>query len=196
MRTAVSGALSGTLLMVPATASAHVAMQTVALLSGAVQPWAMSDSAALLGASALWLAQAASSTDTRFYLLTSAALAAGAGAGLARPSTVPPSWLYVLALGISLAVCTRRRPHDTAWRLILCAAAAIAGYRAAADAAGGVANPLIFVGGVFAGGLVALLAVGVALARQSNKIIAVGTRIIASWVAALSAMMVALSLRG
>jgi uncharacterized membrane protein len=103
--------------------------------------------------------------------------------------------MYVLALGIALAVCTRRRPHDTAWLLILCAAAALAGYRAAADAAGGVANPLSFVGGVFAGGLVALLAVGVALGRQSNKIVAVGTRIIASWIAALSAMMFAFWLR-
>jgi hypothetical protein len=89
----------------------------------------------------------------------------------------------------------RSRSHDIPWLLVLCSAAALAGYRAAADAAGSVADPLSFVGGVFAGGLVALLGVGVALGRQSNKLIAVGTRIIASWVAALSAMMFALWLR-
>jgi hydrogenase/urease accessory protein HupE len=103
--------------------------------------------------------------------------------------------MYMLAFGIALAVCARRRPRDTPWLLILCAAVALAGYRAAADAAGTVANPPSFVGGVFAGGLVALLAVGVALGRQSSKIVAVGTRVIGSWVAALCAMMFALCLR-
>jgi hypothetical protein len=40
-----------------------------------------------------------------------------------------------------------------------------------------------------------MLAFGIALGRQSSKIVAVGTRVIGSWVAALCAMMFALCLR-
>ncbi|MBS0393844.1 MAG: hypothetical protein JSR54_04415 [Proteobacteria bacterium] len=194
MKPAAAGAFAGAVLLVPATAAAHVAVQTVALLSGAVQPWAIGDSAALLGASALWLAQGASATAIRLYVVTGAALALGAGAGLAAPSALPAPWLYLPALAIALAVCTRRRPPDATWLLVLGATSVLAGYRAGADAVGGVAAPLAFTGGVFLGGLAMPLAVGVLLGQQSNPIVAIATRIIASWLAALSAMMLAFNL--
>lgn len=183
-------------LATPTAAGAHVAVQSVALLSGAIQPWATMDSAALLAASALWIAQGARATDLKVYLLASTGLMVGTAVGLAAPRAASPSFSYLIALLVALAVCAARRPRQWIWVLMLSMVAAMAGLCAGSDAAGGVLDSITFSGGTFAGGLIALLSVGVALERQSNRIVAVATRVMGSWVAALSAMMLVFSWRG
>ena len=183
-------------LLLPPVAEAHVAVQTYALLAGALHPWINQDSALLLAAVTLWIAQRARSSEISYWVANAVALSAGVGAGLAV-GVAGPAWLsYAATVVVAVAVSARLLPPAVVWRALLALAALLAGYYAGVDAAAAVPSVAVFVLGVLAGGFVFPLSVAVLLANQQVRLVQVGTRVLGSWLAAIGLMLCALRLAG
>jgi hydrogenase/urease accessory protein HupE len=176
-------------------AEAHVGVQTVALLAGAMHPWINLDSGLTLCALTLWMTQGARLTDVEPFLVSGACLAAGVAVGswLAIPSPTALPYLLALAAGgcVSLDLAPRPPLRFVAVGLF----ALLAGYFAGADAAADVTAPELFACGALAGGLVIPLGVAALLAGRPSRWLRVALRIVGSWIAAIGLMVLALRLR-
>jgi hydrogenase/urease accessory protein HupE len=183
------------LTMLPPAAQAHVGVQTVELLAGALHPWINLESGLPLAGLSLWLAQAATLDDTRPFVITGLCISLGAALGWFVRVPAPP-WLITCAtLGIGLCLTLRIKLRLLPWLTALALAASLAGYCAGVDAAPDIRTPLIFFLGVLAGGLVVPLTVAVALGGRGIRAIDIGIRILGSWLAAASLMLLALGMR-
>ncbi len=192
--------LALTAALLPAAAQAHVGVQIVALIAGALHPWINLDSALLLTGLSLWLAQTATSTDNKYFVIVGLALTTGVAGGLFVQLAAPLWLIYGVALGAGLCVSFNFKPRPIPWPIpwliALGAAALLAGYYAGADAAADVAAPTMFLLGVLASGLVVPLSIAVLLGERRSRIMQIGIRILGSWLSAISLMLLALRLHG
>lgn len=192
-RTSLAGAL---VVLVPSAAVAHVGVQTIELLAGALHPWMNLESGLTLAALALWMAQGARSTDVAPFLGIALCVAAGVAIGDSLASPAPPWLIHLVALAAGSCVSLGFAPRSR-FKVVACGAMALAaGYVAGVDAAADVRSPWFFAAGVFAGGLVVPLAVAALIVEREAGWIRIAVRILGSWIAAVSLMLLALKLRG
>jgi hydrogenase/urease accessory protein HupE len=182
--------------LLPTIAQAHVGVQTVDLLAGALHPWINLDSALLLIGLSLWLVQPATSTDIKPFVINGLALAAGVASGLFLRIPAPLWLIYCVALAAGLCVSLHVKQRSLPWLIALGWAALLAGYYAGVDAAADVKTPLVFLLGSLAGGFVVPLSIAVILGERRSGAVQIGMRILGSWIAAISLMLLALRLRG
>jgi hydrogenase/urease accessory protein HupE len=182
--------------LAPSAAEAHVGVQTVELLAGALHPWINLESGLTLCALTLWMTQDARSTDTGRFISNGLCVSAGVAIGwfLRIPA---PAWLiYLVALGGGACVSLHFQPRRLPWLITLGSMALLAGYYAGVDAAPDIKIPLLFTAGALAGGLVIPLGVAALIAERRSHSLQIGMRILGSWIAAISLMLLALTLHG
>jgi hydrogenase/urease accessory protein HupE len=183
-----------TALLSPA-AQAHVGVQTVELLAGALHPWINLESALALVALSLWLAQGTTSTDIKPFVTNGLCLAAGIAVGLFLRMPAPPWLIYCVALAAGVRVSLRVKPRPLPWLIAVGWTALLAGYYAGVDAAPDIKTPLVFLLGALAGSFVVPLSIAVVLGARRSRAVQTAIRILGSWIAAISLMMLALRFR-
>jgi hydrogenase/urease accessory protein HupE len=182
--------------LTPAAAEAHVGVQTVELLSGALHPWLNLESGLTLCAVTLWMTQGARLTDLEPFICTGVCVSAGVGAGwwLEIPA---PLWLIHLVALVAGGCASLDVVPRSLFRLAAPGSMALlAGYYAGVDAAPDIRTPMLFMGGALAGGLVIPLGFGALLAGRNSPWIRIGLRILGSWIVAICLMLLALNRHG
>ena len=188
--------LALTTAILPTVAQAHVGVQAVELVAGALHPWINIESALVLAGLLLWLAQNATSTDNKPFVVHGLALAMGVAGGLFLRIPTPPWLIYSIALGSGLCVSCRLMPRPIPGLIAVGSAALLAGYYAGADAASDVKAPLVFLLGAMAGGFAIPLSIAVLLGERRSRTVQIGIRVLGSWLSAVSLMLFVLRLRG
>ncbi len=182
--------------MLPAVSQAHVSVQSVELLAGALHPWINPDSALVLVGLSLWLAQNAVATELRPFVVLAFALTAGVASGL-RLDVFAPAWpVYLAALAVGLCVGLQWRPMPAFLLPGVGGLTLVAGYYAGADATPDIKTPFAFLAGALAGGLVFPLTLMVLLPSRRPRVVQIGIRVLGSWLAAIGLMLFALRFRG
>jgi hydrogenase/urease accessory protein HupE len=184
------------LALAPSVSTAHVGVQTVELLAGALHPWINLESGLVLCALTLWMTQCARSTDIAPFVVTSACVAAGVAIGwwLRVPE---PSWLIYLVAFVAGGCVSCHFVLSPFGRLaIVGSMALLASYSAGVDAASDIKNPVFFIVGALVGSLVIFLSFAALIVEHDSRAVRVGFRILGSWVAAVSLMLFALKFRG
>jgi hydrogenase/urease accessory protein HupE len=182
--------------ILPAAAQAHVAVETIELLAGALHPWINLDSALILVGLSLWLTQSATATEIRPFVVLGLALAAGVASGLVLRVNAPLWLISLMALAVGLCVGLQLKPILAIRTSSAGSLAAAAGYYAGIDAAPDVMSPLAFTAGALAGAFVLPLALMIVVGERRSRALQTGIRIIGSWLAAIGLMLFALRLQG
>jgi hydrogenase/urease accessory protein HupE len=189
-------ALAILLALAPSVSAAHVGVQTVELLAGALHPWINLESGLVLCALTLWLTQCARSTDVAPFVVTSACVAAGVAIGWWL-RVQDPSWLIYLVAFVAGGCVTCNFVLSPLARLaIVGSMALLASYSAGVDAASDIKNPVFFIMGALVGSLVIFLSFAALFVERDSRAVRIGFRILGSWIAAISLMLFALKLRG
>jgi hypothetical protein len=188
--------LSIFLALAPFVSSAHVAVQTVELLAGALHPWINLESGLVLCALTLWMMQCARSTDIAPFVVTSGCVAGGVAIGWWL-RVQEPSWLiYLVAFAAGGFVSCNLMLSPLARLATVGSMALLASYSAGVDAASDIKNPAFFIAGALVGSLVTFLSFAALFVEHDSRAVRVGIRILGSWVAAVSLMLFALKVRG
>lgn len=182
--------------LAPPVAEAHVAVQTLALLAGALHPWMNVESGLTLVGLTLWAVQGARRTELTPFVTFATCVAAGVALGLWINAPAPSLVAYLLALAAGLLTSLNWRVPPLIKLLMLGSMESLAGYLAGVDAAPDVLTPVYFAAGTFSGSLVVPLSVASLLAGRDWALVGIGLRVLGSWIGAISLMLLAPKLRG
>ena len=162
---------------------------------GMIHPWINLESALILFALSLWVAQWLEQGDLLPLGILAGGVSVGAGLGICLQLPPLPWVAFLLAMTCGLSVAANLSFHRTLAVAALMVVTLYAGYVAGVDAAPDVNKPLLFLGGVLVGGFVIPLFVVGGLANRKEKWIQIGIRIVGSWIAAVGLMLLALSMK-
>ena len=142
------------------------------------------------------MTQGARSTDVAPFISNGVCVSAGVAVGCWLRIPAPPWLIYLAALVAGGCVGLHFVPRPLPRLTALGSMAFLAGYFAGVDAAPDIKTPLFFTAGALAGGLVVPLGFGALVAGRNSRPLQIGLRILGSWIAAISLMLLALKLHG
>jgi hydrogenase/urease accessory protein HupE len=192
LRAIVLGVLAA---LAPSAALAHVGVQTTDLVAGAIRPWINLESGLTLGGVTLWMTQDAPARDIEPFIGSGVCLSAGVLAGCWLKHPAPPWLIYLPALTVGSCVSLNVAPVNLVRLAGVGVVALLAGYVAGVDTAQDVKAPLFFAAGGLAGGLIIPLGFAALFADRGFRSLRIGMRILGSWIAAVSLMLLALRRR-
>ncbi|RMF14712.1 MAG: hypothetical protein D6761_08980 [Candidatus Dadabacteria bacterium] len=181
--------------LIPASADAHMALQSGPFYAAVVHPWINVSSALLLVAVCLWQAQSVHRGDVLAVLAISVPLVVGALLGVRWGGFAPEAVSYGLTIVTGAVVAARLQPRAPIRLVVVALMALYGGVVAGSDAAADVGRFLPFATGTLVGALVVPAVIIGMLMERPQQVVQVGIRVVGSWICAAGIMLFVFALK-